>query len=307
MAIKTLEKNSVFNYFEILKNKFFKIVILNSIFFTVLTLCLILIMAISSLITSIFGTVSNVFDMLIALPLIILGPFTAAIIKVMRDFVRQEPGFFWQDFKGAFKSNFKQSIVIALFQYLLTWAIIIATQFYWQIAKESIFGTIGLGVTFFVAIALVVASYYLYMMTVTLKLSVKEIIKNSFIFTMLCFGKNILLTLILAVWLLIVGAFIMTAIASENALLYGLAICLLMTLAFGIAFYSVAFLTFPSIKKYILDPYYEQHEEESSKSVFSADNSDQKDLPEFVYHNGKMVHRSALSEEKVFSDNSDDE
>lgn len=307
MAIKTLEKNSIFNYFEILKSKFFKIVILNSIFFTVLTLILMLIMALSSLITTIFGTINNIFDILIALPFIILGPVTAAIMKVMRDFVRQEPGFFWQDFKSAFKSNFKQSIVIALFQYLLTWAIIIAGQFYWQLAKESIFGTIGLGVTFFVGIALIVASYYLYMMTVTLKLTVKEIIKNSFIFTMLCLGKNILLTLISAVWLLFVAAFIMTAIASENALLYGLAICLLMTLAFGIIFYNVAFFTFPSIKKYILDPYYEEHEEESSKSVFSGNNTEENDLPEFVYHNGKMVHRSALSEEKVFTDDGDKE
>lgn len=303
MAIKTLETNSVFKYFEILKDKFFKIVILNSIFFTAFTLILMIIMALSSLIESTFGKISNVFDILIALPFILLGPVTAAIMKVMRDFVREVPGFFWQDFKSAFKSNFKQSIIIALFQYILVWTIIIAGQFYWQLSKESVIGTIGLGVTAFVGIALLAASYYLYMMTVTLKLSIKEIIKNSFIFTMLCFLKNILLTVILAVWLLIVAYFIMIAIYSANALLYGLAICLLMTLAFGIIFYNVAFFTFPSIKKYILDPYYEEHEEESSKSVASTNGSSEKDLPEFVYYNGKMVHRNALKEEKVFNDN----
>lgn len=309
MAIQTMEKNSVLKYFEILKAKFFKVVILNSIFFTALTVLLICIMGLSSLFQNVFKIQSNVIDVLICLPFILLGPLTSAIIKVMRDFIREEPVFFWEDFKKAFKDNFKQSIVIALIQYIFVWAIYIAGVFYWNLSKTSMLGTVGLGVTIFVGLAFIFASYYFYMMIVTLKITIREIIKNSFIFTMLCLLKNVLLTIILAVWLAFVAWFTFMVIASQNAFLYGIAICLYMTLTFGLVFYTVAFFTFPSVKKYVLDPYYEEHPNESSKSIGKKgeNGENEQDLPEFVYHNGKMVARSALENEKVFSDNENEE
>ncbi len=311
MAVNTLEKNSVLKYFEILKDKFFKILLLNTIFFTVFTLLLVSVMGINAAVTSIFGQISDVWTILTFSPFILLGPVIAAIIKMMRDYVREEPGFFLQDLKKAFKDNFKQSLVIAILQYVVIWVIIIAASFYYSLLDNGAFYTIGLGVTIFVALAVLVASYYVYMMTVTLKLKIREIIKNSFIFTMLCFLRNILLTVILAIWALFNAFLAYLAITSGNSLVYGLVICVFMVLTFGIAFYTIAFFTFPPIKKYILDPYYEEHPEESSKSVLDKPNADEidynaedveKELPEFVYHNGKMVHRSAFEEENVFSD-----
>ena len=311
MAINTLEKNSFLKYFEILKDKFFKIMLLNAIYFTVVSILIFIIMGISSAVTAIFGDVSDVWTLLTFLPLILLGPLTAAEMKLMREYVREEPGFFAQDLKKAFKDNFKQSIVIALFQYVIFWAIFIAFRFYYAGSGENTFYTIGLGVTIFVALATIVASYYFYMMTFTLKLTIREIIKNSFIFTMLCIGKNILLTIIIAFWLAFNGILVYLSIISGNALMYGLTICVFMVLTFGILFYTIAFFTFPSIKQYILDPYYEQHPSETSQSVLDKPNAEdinfgaepkEEDLPEFVYHNGKMVHRSAFEEEKVFSD-----
>lgn len=311
MAVNTLEKNSVLKYFEILKDKFFKILLLNAIFFTVFTLLLVSVMGINAAVTSIFGQISDVWTILTFSPFILLGPVIAAIIKMMRDYVREEPGFFLQDLKKAFKDNFKQSLVIAILQYVVIWVIIIAASFYYSLLDNGAFYTIGLGVTIFVALAVLVASYYVYMMTVTLKLKIREIIKNSFIFTMLCFLRNILLTVILAIWALFNAFLAYLAITSGNSLVYGLVICVFMVLTFGIAFYTIAFFTFPPIKKYILDPYYEEHPEESSKSVLDKPNADEidynaedveKELPEFVYHNGKMVHRSAFEEENVFSD-----
>ena len=311
MAVNTLEKNSVLKYFEILKDKFFKILLLNAIFFTDLTLLIVAIMGISAAVTSIFGEVSDLWTLLTFLPISLLGPVVAAIMKMMRDYVREEPGFFLEDLKKAFKDNFKQSLIISILQYIVIWVVIIAARFYYSLIGNGIFYTIGLGVTIFVALAVLVASYYVYMMTVTLKLKIREIIKNSFIFTMLCFLRNILLTLILAFWILFNAFLVYLAITSGNAFVYGIVISVFMVLTFGIMFYTIAFFTFPPIKKYILDPYYEEHPEETSKSVTGKPNADEIDynatekeqeLPEFVYHNGKMVHRSSLETESVFSD-----
>ena len=60
MAVNTLEKNSISKYFEILKEKFFKIIILNMFYFTAITLLYILITGISFAATKIFG--NNIAD-----------------------------------------------------------------------------------------------------------------------------------------------------------------------------------------------------------------------------------------------------
>ena len=64
MSVNTLEKNSVLKYFEILKEKFFKIVLLNMFYFTALTLIFIVIMGISYTVTSIFGDISDLYNSL---------------------------------------------------------------------------------------------------------------------------------------------------------------------------------------------------------------------------------------------------
>ncbi len=314
MAVNTLEKNSISKYFEILKEKFFKIIILNMFYFTAITLLFIVITGLSFALTKIFGEVADLWTLFTFSPLILLGPLTSAVIKILRDFVREEPCFFFEDFKKAFKENFKQSIAISTLQYIVCWIIFFAIRFYYSLAEQGWFYKLGLGVSFFITLAVIVASYYVYMMVVTLKLKVKEIIKNSFIFSMLCFGRNIILSLVLLFWLSINAILVYFTIISGNAFVYGLMILFFMVLSFGIVFYTIAFFTFPPIKKYILDPYYEEHPEESSKSVFEKINSSNldiqnqsetsKDLPEFVYHNGRMIHRDALETEKVFDDNS---
>lgn len=311
MAVKTLEKNSILKYFEILKDKFFKIILLNAIFFTVFTISILAIMGLSAGLHKIFGEIHELWTLIEFLPLVLLSPFVAAIMKMMRDYVREEPGFFVEDFKKAFKDNFKQSLIIGILQYIVIWIIIISSSFYYSLLDLGIFYTLGLAVTFFVALAILFSSYYVYMMTVTLKLKVKELIKNSLIFTMLCFLRNILLTVVLAIWCALNAFLAYIAITSGRSLIFGLVLCVFMVLTFGIIFYTIAFFTFPPIKKYILDPYYEEHPEESSKSIidkpsvdeidFNA-NDEEKDLPEFVYHNGRMVHRNALNEDSVFSD-----
>ncbi len=310
MAINTLEGNSFYKFFEILKGKFSKIILLNAFFFTAFTLILALVYGINTLINPLIsglnGVLAEFISMLSFFPFVLLGPVLSAIMKLMRDFVREEPGFFWQDFKKAFKDNFRQSIIIAIIQFFVVFVLVVAMTFYYQNRDYSWFYVIGLGVSGFVALAYIVSSYYINMMIVTLDLKIKEIIKNSLIFTLLCFVKNLLLTGLLVFWGIVNFILALSAFYSGVSLVYGLVIAFCMTLTFGIAFYIIAFFTFPSIKQYILDPYYEEHQEESSASVANKPklegDTQQKELPEFVYHNGKMVSRKALEEEQLFID-----
>lgn len=289
---------------------------LNAIYFTVLSVLLIASFGLSQLL---FGMLklSPYLTPLAMLPMIALGPFTAAVMKLMRDFVREEPGFFAQDFKNALKSNLKQSTVIALVQYVVIWGLYVGIPFYYTAMTHTEGGTnivytIGLGVCLFVAFMLLFMSYYLYMMCVTLKLKIRELFKNASIFSFLCLLKNILLTVILGIFLFAVYEFVIYTIMWKNAFLWGVMILFFMFIFFGFIFYTIAFFTFPSIKKYILDPYYDKHPEltvngestpapASGEIDFTADDNS-KEESEYIYLNGRLVHRSSLNAEAIFDD-----
>lgn len=317
MAKQTLQKNSFLKYFEIYKDKFFKILLLNVIYFTALTVLLIVSFGLSYLLFDVFKLTAYLAPLAL-LPLIALGPVTAAVMKMCREYVREEPGFFWQDFKSALKSNIKQSTVIALVQYVIIWGLYVGIPFY-RTAMQSTQGganavyTIGLGVCYFVVLMLVFMSYYLYMMCVTLKLKIRELFKNAAIFSFLCLLKNILLTVILGAFLFGVYELTVYTIAWKNAFVWGLMILFFMLIFFGFIFYTTAYFTYPSIKKFVLDPYYEKHPELTANGEdataptadeidYNADDSE-KEQSEYVYLNGRLVHRSSLNTESIFDDN----
>ena len=76
------------------------------------------------------------------------------------------------------------------------------------------------------------------------------------------------------------------------------------------------YAVYPPIKRVVIDPYYAEHKEETSEMLkksssndknsedASKDESDDEILQEseYVYHNGRMVHRSTLESEMLFKD-----
>lgn len=303
-----LKKNSLFIYLEIYKNKFFNILILNAIFFTAFSLLTFLILALSYLA---FGTLNlNPYLLpVVGLPYILLGPIIAAITKICRDYVREVPGFFLEEFKSAIKMNWKQSTLVAMLQYIVIWIFSYSIPFYYNnLENGSFMNTFGLGICLLSLLVFVFMSYFIYMMVVTLKLKLMQIIKNSIIFSFLCLFKNIILSVILGIWLFISVSLVYLALGSGNGFVYGIVISFFMTLFFGFIFYTVSFFSFNPIKKHILDPYYEKHPEQTSAALQNVNtdeislNQNEKQSSEFVYHNGKMVHRTALEQNKIFDD-----
>ena len=59
--------------------------------------------------------------------------------------------------------------------------------------------------------------------------------------------------------------------------------------------------------KFIIEPYYKKLDESKEDSQSDEDNqTENADKPEeeseYVYHNGRMVHRSVLEQENLFND-----
>lgn len=310
------EKTAFVRFFSVYFEKFWKLLLINVIFFVVATVDLVLLFGVNTLLNN-FGLLNGWTVLISFLIPSLLGPFIAALTKLCRDFVREVPGFFWTDFTSALKTNWKQGFGIAFFQNVIILLLWIALPTYYNNMEHGAFYYIGFGACLLVAVILLFMSYYMYMMAVSLRLKLRDIIKNSAIFAFLCLWRNLGLTVLLLVVALITFAFVYAVMTSSSGLMWGLLIAFCMLILFGFLFYLVSWFSFPPIKKFILDRYYEEHPEESSAGLThkvepAADmrfepKKPEGEVSEYVYHNGKMVHRSAFEAEQLFTDAPDDQ
>lgn len=241
------EKRRFFLFFELYFRKLSKIILLNVIYFFV------------------------------CLPVITIGPATAALTYCMRNIVREEHTDV-SDFFEQFKKNFWKSIVVWLVFTLGTAIIAFGIIFYDALAKqENILGFFGLTFSIVSAVIFLFMSYYIYMILVTFKVNFRQLFKNSFIFAFIGLGRNIITTLILGVlygymfinFILPVFAPIFNpefpASLSAAALSLALYIFFIPTLGSFILNFNI----YPCVKKFMLDPALaKQQEIEPEESIF---------------------------------------
>ena len=294
-------KNRFFVFWEVLFRKFWKIVLVNLLYIAFLipvaAACWGLVVLFSGL------GFDSMFIVLAFFPVILMGPVTSGVMRLTRDFAREEPVFLWSDFKQTVKNNFKRSLAIAALQYLAVLALSAAVPFYW--ANST--GNFGLLILFclslLVCFFVLFMSFYLYTMQVTLNLTFKKLLKNAALFSMLVLFKNMLITLVIVA---------ITALFAAVLLIGNIGIPIFTVLFgglyFGLIFFVISFITFPSIQRYIITPYYESHPEETSEAITAAKalpdggtggegedaEAEERPLPEYVYENGRMVHRSVI-------------
>ena len=255
-------------------------------------------------------------------PIILLGPIKLGITRLTRDYVREEPTFMMSDLWDTVKKNWWQSFVISLIEYIATGCAIVAVMWYYTYLNSGIFFIIGFAGSLFLSYVFISMHFYVPIMQVTLDLNLRKIYKNAFFFTVICMLKNVGMILLGA--LLIVVLFALLFIFGQAYyLVTSLTVTYLLIAAFSFWFYFISYNTYPAIKKFVIDPYYneqsngndndnEENEDVSNPTqtelitdVNSNTNNDvdtDDEMPEYVYHNGRMVHRSVLEEQNLFDD-----
>ena len=124
------------------------------------------------------------------IPVITIGPVQAGITYILRNYSREEHSFIWWDFKENFTKNFKQGMIITVIDIVVMYILGIAINFY---TSQS--GLIYVAATSFVFLSLIVfliMHLYIYPMLVTVHLSIKDIYRNAFIFSILKLLPNVL-------------------------------------------------------------------------------------------------------------------
>ena len=226
----------------------------------------------------------NLLYLVCCIPIVTIGPATCGLVYILRNFANEKPVFMVSDFFDAFKSNFKQGFVIGLFDLLTTG--IVSVALIWYIANQqlSIAMAIPLVICIIVEVLLMFMRFYTYLMTVTVELPIKYILKNSFIFAFLGLKSN----LISGFWTVLL---ILPLLWLWPWLLF------FVVIGFSTLAFIATFNSYPYIVKYIIEPHEKQMRAEMGEDD-EDDDEDEEDDDEPIFTDIGSQEKPALPEKK---------
>lgn len=246
------EKARIVTFFEILLRKFWKILEVN-LLYTVFYLPLV-IAYYAFFNMSNFNIKMIVVALCIIAFVIVFGPATAGVFKIMRSFAIEKHAFIFTDFKRAFTENFKKSFAMGIINLVVYFSVFAAIKVYPQMVKtaDSQLIYIPMILSISLGIAITMISFYSYLMIVATNVTFKNILKNSLVLTCYAIKKNILSLLFT---LLIAGAFaVLTYYNLYTVFAFPFAPAALII-------FIICFNSYPIVQKYVINPYYEKRGE----------------------------------------------
>ncbi len=124
-----------------------------------------------------------------------MGPATAGMTYIVRNFGREEHAWLWSDMWRNIKVNFKQSIALWILDLAVFFVVVVALRFYSRIDGV---GKIASYILFVVSFMYLMMHVYVYQMLVTFELPFKYILKNSVILALMTAPRTILMLIIAA-------------------------------------------------------------------------------------------------------------
>ncbi len=200
---------------------------------------------------SVRTTTTTVFLALGALLLLTIGPVTCGLTRILRNLVKGEPTFFFQDFIDTIKKNLRQALIIGALDGIFL--ILIAYDILFFKAQVDYGGSTFVNglmfwVSIFIAFCYLIMRMYIYPMLITFRLSIPKILKNAFIFTFLGIGRN---TLALVACILVIVLNLMIAIV-----IMPIGIILPIIFTFGCIMFIMTYAAWPKIDEIMIKPYY---------------------------------------------------
>lgn len=191
-----------------------------------------------------------------SIPIFSMGPFQAGFSYLLKSFVREEPVFLWTDFTTKTRSNKKLSIKVSIINGVIGFLLLLDAVVYMRISSDTtgIFSQVP-GILLFIAAIFLIFGFtlffmmniFIYPMVVTFKITIKQLYKNAFIFSLIRWFPNLLL--LLAEIALI--ALPLLVIPGVTSFFISVALYLFITPAW--VGFTNNFYAYPLIKKYMID------------------------------------------------------
>ena len=236
------KKKPFFRFWELFARKFWNLITLNFVYVITSGIALLL----AGLLVS--ANTENPYFLLLGLPVIVLfGPATAASSQIVRKYVLEKPIFMMDEYKTAFKNNFRQALPVGIFDVLFLSAFTYGLFFYADAIDNDPSAQTYVMVLITIAISayFLMAHFYIYFEIVSLTLPLGKIVKNALLLVVMGIKGNIISFI---TW----GVFF-----SAIVLFFPYSVFVLPVLPFGWLFFLVAFNSYPIIQKYIINPFYE--------------------------------------------------
>jgi len=207
-----------------------------------------------------FITINIVYS-IISLPAVTGGMASAGLTNVTRNIARDKHSFGLSDFFETIKKNWKQSLLAGIINTVVYLVLFFDLMFFYENQTNGLLYLIGLGISLSMLMIFLMMNFYIWTLMITFKFSLKQVYKNSFKFVIINFKKNLLCGLCL---LLSYGIYIGILLLFFNYFVVVIAFEMIVFIITFPAyrFLMIQFFTFPAIKKYIIDPYYEEHPDE---------------------------------------------
>lgn len=202
----------------------------------------------------------NIVYVVMCIPVITSGCAGAGMTNVTRNIARDKHSFGLSDFFSTIAKNLKQSLAVGIINVLLTALIGFALWFYYKSYTETsnMFSAAGFGVVAVIAMAFLFMKFYIYTLMVTFDFKLKALYVNSFKFAIINLKKNVVCGILL---LLIYTLYAIVAYIFAETPLWAIEVLVAVLTLPAFRFLMLQYFTFPAIKKYIIDPYYEAHPE----------------------------------------------
>lgn len=178
----------------------------------------------------------------------------AGAAYVLRGLVRGDAVFVFSDYFYGIRRNRKQAFFMGLLDFGCT-ALLIADLVF----LTNMTGTFFLmDVMYFMILAIlivyIVMRFYLYQLLITFDLSIRKILKNALIFTVLGIKRNVMAALGIVLLIVIHLALIFLSLA------YGLSVFLVLPLVYIVAMFAfmATYAAYPIIDRYMIAPYAKQ-------------------------------------------------
>lgn len=249
------EKKGFFKFWEIYGRHMWKLMELNLLYFL---FCL------PSFAAVILGLMTfNPLWLVFCIPGIIIGPATAAMTRVTRNFSQERPAFVMHDFFKSFKLNLKQGLIMGLIDNLFVVWLIVGIPIYKSLAERDSMMYIPFVISLACALMFVMMHFYIYQMMCSTNLTMVQILKNSLFLVNLSIKQTIYTLLSTIIVLMLVYLFMPYTY-------------------FLIPFFPMTFITFvacfncyPVIRKHVIMPYYEQRGELDPETAAAMSDPDE--------------------------------
>lgn len=199
---------------------------------------------------------------LLSLPVLTTGLGQVGLAYVCRMAARDKHTFVTSDFFDAVKKNWKRALPLGIINCIIFAVFVVDMWLLYIFSTHGNMSPVMCSIVFvasmFFFTAFSFAKFYQYTLMITFDFKLKTIIKNSWLFATLGIKHNIIIGLSLSA----VYIAMFWALYINYRIALPIIILLLLFIFPSFRMFLIQFNVFPEVKKYIIDPYYQDHPDE---------------------------------------------